>query len=169
MIELLLLYFYTASLWLRRFLGGGPLTRSICSVFPLHQMPWRSIIVLLCGFLHEHLPIFDGQSKFVMWWLDFSESYFGSSWEISQLQVQCVWVVKHWRSWPLRKCGLYLGSSWLYRGHPSWGKGGCNPLSIYLLCSGYILHCSIGAVCCRISLFSILLQVFHQDLKISYF
>ena len=42
-------------------------------------------------------------------------------------------------------------------------------MSICLLCSGYIRRCSIRAICRRISLFSILLGVFHEDLKFSYF
>ena len=36
-------------------------------------------------FLHEHLQM----SKFVMSWIDFSESHFGSSKELSQFQVLC--------------------------------------------------------------------------------
>ena len=37
------------------------------------------IIVLPQGFLHKQLPIFNGLSKFVMSWIDFSKSHFGSS------------------------------------------------------------------------------------------
>ena len=52
--------------------------------------------------------------------------------------------------------GLYLGSSWLIQGHYSWGIGRCIPLFICLAWSGYIRSCSIGAVCCRISLSSLI-------------
>ena len=40
--------------------------------------------------------------------------------------------------------GLYLGSSWLLKGHPSCGKGGYIPLFICLLCSGYIRYYSMS-------------------------
>ena len=46
----------------------------------------------------------------------------------------------------------------------SWGKGGCSPLSICLLCFGYIQHCSIGALCYRIPFSSILLGVFKKNI-----
>ena len=39
----------------------------------------RRIIVLLQEFLPKHLLEFDGLSKFVMSWIDSSESHFGSS------------------------------------------------------------------------------------------
>ena len=44
-----------------------------------------------------------------------------------------------------------------------------SPVSIYQLCSGYIWHYRIGAVCRRIPLSSILLGVFHRALLLSYF
>ena len=37
------------------------------------------MILLTQGFLHVHLQEFDGLSKFVMLWMDFPESHFGSS------------------------------------------------------------------------------------------
>ena len=43
-----------------------------------------------------------------------------------------------------------------FRDHHSWRKNGYNLSSIFLLCSGYIQRCSIGAVIHRISLSSIL-------------
>ena len=91
-------------------------------------MSWRSLQIIVSprGFLHENLPIFDGLSKFVMSWIDFFESYFDSSKEFSQFQVQCGWVAEHCRSWSLWKLGLYLDSSWQIQGHPS-GKGRMQP------------------------------------------
>ena len=65
--------------------------------------------------------------------------------------------------------GLYHGHSWLAQNHFSSEKWGCSLLSICLLISGYIRHCSIGALCRRISLFSILWAVFHQDRQLSCF
>ena len=58
--------------------------------------------------------------------------------------------------------GLYLGSSWLIRGRPSLGKGGCIPLYICLLCFYHIRHYSVRAVCRRILWSSVLLGVFRQ-------
>ena len=40
---------------------------------------------------------------------------------------------------------LNLGSSRLFQSHSSWGKEGCSPLSISLLYSGYIQHCSMSS------------------------
>ena len=57
----------------------------------------------------------------------------------------------------------------LFGSHPYLGKRGCIPLSIRLLCFGYIRHYSIGAECCCIPWSSILLGVFHQVLQLSYF
>ena len=62
---------------------------------------------------------------------------------------------------------LYHGNFWQFRGHISWGRGGCSLSFISLLWSNYIRRCSIRAVDCRISLFSILLVVFHQDRLLS--
>ena len=144
--------------------------------FPsVYGVKWRSLqrVVAPQGFLQEHLPVFDGLSKFVMLWIDFSKSHFGPSKEFSQFQVQCGWVAEHCRSWLLWKKELYLVSSWLFlkesedtswlfQSYSSWGKGGYSHLSICLSCSSCICHCSIlGAICHQISLFSILLGVFH--------
>ena len=74
----------------------------------------------------------------------------------SQFSVLWGGIIKHWRSWPLGMWRLWLGSPWLFRFHLSWGKGGCIPFSIRLLCSGYINHweCPRGvkfkAMDCRI-------------------
>ena len=62
---------------------GRLLARSICSIFPLcmeSNALEKSINNSVASrFLHEHLPIFDELSKFVISWIDFSESRFGSS------------------------------------------------------------------------------------------
>ena len=47
-------------------------------------------------------------------------------------------------------------------------RGGCSPLYIRLLYSGYIWRWSFGTVCRQISLFSILLGLFYQALQLSY-
>ena len=59
------------------------------------------MILLPLGFLHVHLLEFDGQSKFVMSWTDFSKSNFSSSLVSSQFWVLCGFVVEHCISWPL--------------------------------------------------------------------
>ena len=62
--RLLLSCFYIASLWLRWFFGGDHTREKIApsSLCVWSQMPWKSqrIIVLLWGFLVDHLPEFDG-------------------------------------------------------------------------------------------------------------
>ena len=166
--ELLLLCFYKASLWLRRFLWGdhrleafAPSSRCVWS-----QRPWRNLQIILSSqgfFSDKHLLKFDGLSKFVMSWINFSQSHSDSSKEFSYIQVQSGWVAYHCKSWRLWRLGLYLGSSWQLRGHPSCKKGGCNLLCISFLYSRYIRRCSIGALYPRISLFSSLLGLFHQD------
>ena len=103
---LLLSCFHIASLWLRRFLWVGrrrvvfgPSSLSVWS-----QRPWQSrkIILLPLGLLHVHLLEFDGESKFVMSWIYFSESHIGSFEVSSQFWVLCSCVVEHCRSWHLR-------------------------------------------------------------------
>ena len=85
--ELLLLCFYVASLWLQCFSLRDRRPELGAPSFPCvwSQMLWRSqhIIILPQGFLHEHLPTFDKQSNFVMSWIDFSKSHFGSSYSLS--------------------------------------------------------------------------------------
>ena len=57
----------------------------------------------------------------------------------------------------------YICSCWWFRGHFSRRRRGCNLLSISLSSSGYIRCCSIGTVSHRISLSSILLEIFHRN------
>ena len=63
---------------------GRPQARSICSLFSFcvwNQIPWRNLQIkeLPRFFLHEPLLKFDGFSKFVMSWINFSERHLGSS------------------------------------------------------------------------------------------
>ena len=53
-------------------------------------------------------------------------------------------------------------------GSPLLGKWGSIPLSICLLCFGYIHHYNVGAVCCRIPRSSVHLGVFHEALLLFY-
>ena len=68
---------------------------------------------------------------------------------------------------------LYFGNSWLIRGHPFYGKGGCIPssiyLSIYLSDFDYRLRCSVGDICRRIVWSSILLGESRPALQLSFF
>ena len=59
---------------------------------------------------------------------------------------------------------LCLGSFWLIRGPPFWGRGVCIPSSIYLSDFDCILRCSVGAVCRRIVWSSILPGEFRPAL-----
>ena len=78
--------FYIASLWLRWFLWEDRRSEVFApsSLCVWSQMPWRSLQMIVSprDVLYEHL-IFDGLSKFVTSWIDFFESYFGSSKELS--------------------------------------------------------------------------------------
>ena len=74
--------YYIGSLWLQEFLWEdrrpGVFVPSFLSV--RSKMSWRSQqIIVSAFFFHEHLPIFDELSKFLMSWIDFCESHFGSS------------------------------------------------------------------------------------------
>ena len=145
---------------------GRPLA-SICSIIPLcmesnvlEKSTNKSVVLV---FLHELILKFDGLLKFLILWIDFSENYFGASKDFSQFQFQCGWETELCKSWTLWRYWLYLGSSCLFWGHLSWGKGGCILLSISLLFSGYIQRFSIGAVDRWICLSSIFLMVFHLD------
>ena len=62
---------------------------------------------------------------------------------------------------------LYLGSSWLIRGPPFSGRGGCIPSSICLSDFDYRLRYSVGAVCCQIFWSSIFLVESCQALQLS--
>ena len=160
---LLLSCFYIASIWLRRFLWVGHrrvvFTPSSLCVWSQRPRRSRQIILLHQGFfartpsrIWRIVKICDVADRFLrksFWFV------------LSIFSILC--------SMRLRSRALYLGSSWLIRGHPSSGRGGCIPLSVCLLCFCYIRHYSVGKVCLWISWSSILLGVFHQALLFSYF
>ena len=169
---LLLSCFYIASLWLRRFLWGGRRREVFAPSFfcVWSQWLWRNWQYCCDKFFFARTPSriqrivknYDVVDRFLLkpFWFFLS---------IFSIWVLCGCVVEHCRSWPLWMYGLYLGNSWLFRGHPSEGKEGRILLSICLLCFGHIRHYIVGAVCRRIPWSSVLLGVFHQDLLLFYF
>ena len=164
--KLLLSCFYRVLLWLW-VSSGKSYARSICSIFPLYfesnALKKSTNKSVASRFLARTFLRFDIFSESVMWWIGFSGNRFDSFKEFSEFLVRCGWFAGNYKSPSPWKKGLCLCSSWLFRGHLSWGKGECCPLSISLLCSGYIRRCSIRAVSHRITLSSIHLVVFHQD------
>ena len=99
--ELLLLCFYITSLWQQKFLFGRPLARSICSIFLLsmesNAIEKSTNNSVASFFFLKYLPIFEGMSKYVMSWIDFFVSHFGSAKEFSQFQVLWTIVKKRYK------------------------------------------------------------------------
>ena len=149
---------------------GRPRARSICSIFPLcmalnaldkstNNSVASRIFARTPFNIRGIVKICDVVDRFL--WKPFW--FFLSIYLISGSMLLRSRTLKIFAAIEVR----VLSSSWLLS--PFFGKGSCSPLSICLSCSGYVRRCSIGAVCGQISLFSILLRVFHQDLLLSDF
>ena len=114
---LLLSCFYIDLLWLRRFLWEGRrrVVFAPSFVYVWSQMPWRSrqIIVLPRGFLHEHLLVFNGYSRIVMSWIDFSESLFGCL--LLSICLLCSGYIRRYSLWRCPWCNGYRRRIWTRR------------------------------------------------------
>ena len=159
----LLSCFYIESLWLRQFLWGDVFAPSFLCVWS--QMPWISLQIIVSlrffAWIPSHIwrivKICDVVEPFWFFLRIFSLS--GSM----QLSGRALYILAAMDVRVIPRQFLAIPRSLFL------GKERCSPLSICLLCSGYVRRCSIEAVWRRISLSSILLGVFHQALQLSYF
>ena len=95
------------------------------------QKPWGSlqITVLPRGFLQEHLLEFD---RLVNLWCSGLISPKAILVLLQNFHNFRFYAVELQTIVDVGRYGLYLGSSWQFRGHLSWEKGWCSPcLSVY--------------------------------------